>query len=338
MATPAFFGKGFLQFGRESTWGTEVNATKRIPCTVLDIQAGRGKIRSQAMDGKRVRSALSAGGHRARAVIEIEMQYVTGNTDPSGFLMIQDWIHGTGTFGNEGFASSGSYTHTFTIGDYQNSLTLEMGDGAPGGDADCVLMVGAKVVEAAWTWGASYDGDNNRLKLRLTVVGKSVATNTAITAALTAQTDDPIMSHHCTIADGYGGSTGIWDNITVTYRTGIIDNGHYVGSQYIREPVAADFASCEIEMVGDHDAWTHMDALLNHTVTSGEVNFTFSKPSDTEQYVLKVLTGKAYVVEESHPLTNPGIVKRTVRFETIKDGNDGALVAQIVTTSPSTEG
>ena len=341
MATPAFFGNGFLQFGREAVWGTEVNASKRIPCVVLDIQSSRGKIRSNSMDGERVRGALYAGGHRARAVIEIEMQYITGTTDPSGILMLHDAIFGTGTFGAEGFASTAgpTYTHTLTIGDVMNSLTLELGDGAPGGDVDCVLLLGAKVAEAVWSFGASYEGDDNVLKLRLTLVGYSTTSNTAITGALTAQTIDPIMSHHATTyADGYGGTTSIWNSVTWTYKTGILEDGHYIGSQYIREPVASDFATCEVELTGDFDSWTHFNALMNHTVTSGNLIFTWSKPGGTEQYQLSIVSGYGYVVDQTHPLTTPGIVRQTVRFESVRSADLAAMKCAIVCEAPASEG
>jgi len=338
MATPAQGGNGFLQFKREAVYGTDLPATKRMPCTIIDFQIEANKIRSKSMDGSRVRPAIFASTVLAKVTIEVECQYVTGATDPTGIMMLSDAIFGTDSFGSEGFTTTGgpTYSHVYKMNHaLMNSLLLELGDGSPGAAGTCVQLTGAKVLNAEWNVGL---GDDAILRLRFQVLGKAMTTGVTPTAGLSAQTFDPILGSHVAITDFITGGTTLWQSIKITLNNNLLEEG-YLGSTDTREPVLNGFASVVTEMTGDFDSYALLGAFLNHTVSNATFAATFTKPTTSLQYVLQVASGRAYAVGHTHQVSGTeGIVRQTVRWESIKDANSSGLVLTIVGAAPETEG
>lgn len=274
MAAP---GQGFMsyfQFGRESTWGTDVAATKRLPINRADPVADIGRIRPNTMDGTLVLPPLQAGGIRALSTIELPLTY-------TGMLILWDCVMGTATYGANGGATTGSnpYTHTWTaFGQHLNSLTLEhnMGD-IPTSKVE--QIVGAKIAKATLKGSAGLAPDEGIITCTLELVGKTLSTNVEETGALTSPTPDYVLfSHMANMADPGAGANAQVLDFELVIDTGLAAERFYMQGavgNVLKEPLRKQRPTARLSVTAEFINDNTLDAFIANTKSTGvTLNFT----------------------------------------------------------------
>lgn len=235
MSSPAIGALSYFQFGRESTWGTGVAATKRLPFVRHSIRPVMKQVRSQLLDNSYLRGNIFNVNERAEGQLETYLSY-------NDHLMLLDCAFGTATFGASGGSTTGAgpYTHVFVDSvEFHNSLTLQLIQGnIPAGK--CQTVTGAKIVgftiraEAAGIVHVIYD-----------IVGQRMLLNQTPTGGLSSNALSLVHTGHgSSCVDGSGDGAGtdfIMDRCEITFRNGVAPRER-VSSAFIFEPIRGGFS------------------------------------------------------------------------------------------------
>jgi len=276
MANPGITCKGYMQFGRESTWGTGVAATKRLPIINHTIRQQFKQERDKSLTGSN--SVRDIKNVLEYAAGEIEL-YLTYNE----LLMFFDGVYGTGTFGSTGDIPSGAgpFTHTFLDLDFFNSYTIQLIEGnIPA--AGCQRVLGAKICGIKITGEA-----HNICHVTLSVVGKQMQTNQTPTGALSAATPSYALTGHLTasMTDGSGDASSdqIFRSFEFEHKNSCgVREG--CGSAFTLEPIRTGPSMSrykfkkEFRTVAAMNAWIAETAMSSVTIplVSGALQITIS--------------------------------------------------------------
>lgn len=320
-------GQGFLslfQFGREAAWGTAVAATKRLPVNRIDPRAEIGRVRPRALDGTLVQPPVQAAGIRGMATVEFPVTY-------SGLLTLWDCLMGTGTYGSNGGATTGSspYTHTWTgFLRYMNSLTLQMGMGdIP--TTVCERLIGAKITKATIKGSAGLTPADAILTCTLELVGKTLATGITPTAGLASvATDYVLFTHNQAMSDSQGTVIQMTD-FELTIDTGASDDRWYMGlAGAIAEPLRRRRPTCRLAITSEFSNKNALDDFIANT-KDGALTLDFVSGSKQFQWTLASV---AQMDPIRHPTEGDKFLTQRVVYEAEDDGSGGTVQLVCVNT------
>lgn len=321
MAYPGIGYKSYLQYGRESVWGTAVAATHRLPVIAMRPRPQQGMVRSNVLNSRIARSDIYQGGETARVEIEFEMNLL-------GRLLLLDGLFGTATYGANGGVTSGSdpWTHTFTPKEFLNSYTLELVMGnIPSGK--CERIVGAKVAEASFRASAGLEPADAILTCRMTFVGKAYESNQTPTAALTAANPAPFIFHQITTDDSGTADASTSVNMLdfeLTVRNALADQRFYMGSQNIDEPIRNGYFEATTRVRQEFQSRTALDEYL--ALTKGSPNIVFTQSA----YSLSIAMPNGVMRSFDHEAAQAGVLEQTFEHEATDDGSSAPLTMVVV--------
>lgn len=240
-----------VQFGKESTWGTAVAATKVLPVTSDPGFANEyASVRDSARRGiAALDYALLQGGGSATLSLEGPLL-----PDIAGNLLAG--IMGTVSTGT---AVSGVYPHTITLGSAVPSFTVE--------DANPIAYreyPGAKVSELRLSFTAA-DGLLTHSTSMVSLTGVSGAT---ATASLTAETNKPWIGIDTSVSIG-----GSAQNRVTSFELTLSRGQEVVHTTGTRDPSRIDEQPLEATFSISLDTGTStVDDLAKYMGTSGAFN------------------------------------------------------------------
>jgi hypothetical protein len=296
--------KSLFQFGREAVWGTDVPATHRIPVLDLAPDVQLEVIKSDAMDGTRLRQGFYPGAKRVRVTVEFEMLY-------SGILLLLDGLFGTAAFGSNGGTTSGAnpYVHVFKMRELFNSYTLELGMGdIPTTKVEQAL--GAKIIEATLS-GSSH----GVCRCRLVFLAKDYSTNVTPTGALSSPAIIPLLFDQLTAFNDGTGATGDILSFELSIQNTLSVRDY--AAQLIDEPVANGFPEVQLKLVEEFQTQAAFDA--HYALTQGAPSLDFV--SGTKELVISM--PKSYLTQGvNREKQGQGRMTQPLTWEPI--GDDGS--------------
>lgn len=305
---PGFGHDHYVQIGRESVWGTEVNATRKINVISTDLQAVRGKVRSDVLIDKRNRQAILSGPQMARMTMELQADY-------EGQLHIWDAAFGTDTYAADGGTSAGSYVWTFRQRDLFNSYTIEAVTNIPSGKCD--LALGMKLNRLRFSGTPGLDAAPCRLSTEW--FGKSVTVNTTPTSSLTANSPLAIMPGHVDTANLDVGTADTAGTDRLRSWEILIDNKlveRFYGADTIDEPLADDYAETSVRWSIEFTSEKAITEYLANTAG----NPTLKLMTSASRYLQFDMDAGYIVAPVGRPIDRWGILTQEFTFEAVDDG------------------
>lgn len=305
---PGFGHDCYIQIGRESVWGTDVAATRRFNVLSAELNAIRGKVRSNVLTGNRTRSAIYKGPQLGRAVIELEADF-------EGQLHLWDALQGTGTYGANGGTSSGTnpYTWTFIQRALFNSYSMELVTNIPSGKADQLL--GAKLNKL--TFSGEVGLDSPPCRIRTEWIGKAATTNVTPTGALSANAAQPIMPGHISTGTFDSGTSDAAGSDRLKSWEITVDNKlaeRFYGADTIEEPLADEYADVSYKWTMEFTSKTAIDEYLSNALTAPAFKFASGSAS------LEFGSGSGYIVTPvDRPVDRWGILTQTFTVEPVHE-------------------
>lgn len=325
MGTPAQGHKSYMQFGRESTYGTAATVTHRVGFVSASIQPDIGIVRDPTLNNSVLRDTLYPVGERATGTIEMVMDY-------EGLLLLWDGVFGTGTYGNTGGTTTGAgpYAHAFVEKSFLNSYTIELIEGdVP--TTKCQRLLGAKIVGFT-VRGEAGQGENALVRVTWDIVAMSKTSNIAVTSPLTAVTRIPVLFHQSTIVDdGTADAAGLirMRSFELKMESPIADDRFYLGSTTIDEPLRNDFCTTTLRVVKEFQSDTLLAAFKAGTAGSPQLQFT----SGTNIYDFAIANAK--LTAYSHEVSGYGILTQDATWEALLQAGSSPPRALLLTVTNS---
>ena len=326
MGLPGRGHKGYIQFGREPTWGVGTPSTHRIPYVSCDTRPQGGFIRSEMMNLSRWRHGIYKGPKLYRVTVVLELWF-------EGMLQIIDLIQGTSTYGSNGGTTTGAnpYVHTFLGKDILNSYSIEIIEGnIPSGK--CQLLTGCKI-DTATLAGASGFGSDGICRLTLNALAKSYDPDQDPTASLNPVTALPVLFHEISsVLDGTADATA--DKVLKSFE--ISWNNHLAErlstSDSILEPVPEAVLDFTIKLQKEFQTKTLLAAY--NAFTSGQPSIVFG--NSASKRITVSIPGTANITEYNHPISGGGLIMQDVTWEAFRPNNVNGPVTVVVENTQAT--
>lgn len=327
MGVPAIGHRGWIQFGRESTYGTAATVTHRIPFVSCDTRPVGGTIDSEMMNNQRWLHGIYQGPRYYETTLVVELWY-------AGMLLLLDGFMGTATYGSNGGTTTGAnpYAHTITQQDLLNSFTFQIIEGKVPATT-CQRLLGSKIDRAEIS-GSKGSGSDAIVRLTLTLLSQSYQTNQAITGSLNAVTALPVLFHEMQGAlaflDGTADATA--DKVLQSFTVSI--NNHLARRQHstaatILEPLAEAFCEVEIRLTKEFQTVAMLDAYNAFTAAvATEPTLVFGALS-SKRFTIST-PGTANIVTYGHPIPGPGIIMQEVTWKGFRANPGGAGPLQLL--------
>lgn len=300
-----------MQFGRESAWGTEVNATHRLPIIRESLSKNMAQVRRTELNNSSLfRPGITNVMELVQGQVELYLSYEALN-------LFWDGAFGTATYGSNGGTTTGTnpYTHVFIPRLYHNSFTIEILDGLLASSDKCKLFTGSKITGFTIRAEAG-SGDAAIARLTLDIVAKRMQTTQTPTAALTSnQANLVLASHLTTFDDGTADATNSVRSVEVSMKSGLIYPRPNVGSFYSDEPIRTDYPVCTMKFMKERQSVSLMDAY--DAGTSMDPNITFASSPRSLKFEMAV----AKVVDLKEDTDGYGIQMQDVTYEAIDGGS-----------------
>lgn len=259
-----------IGWAEETTWGTPVTVDTFAPLVSESIGFEKTRLES---------SGIISG----RTILDTD-QVKAGNRTVSGDIQLEAYEQSIGTvlkhaLGTVSTTGSGPYTHTITPGDLTGlGLTVQVGRPDVGGTVRPYTFSGCKVesVELAIAAGEI-------ATLGVSVVGKDVATNTALASvSYAAQASRPFTGIEATTSTWGGGALEI-KQVSLSIANNLDADRRFLGTDTIDEPLQAELrtidGSLEVEFSSlalweDFASLTYRDLIV--TATNGVESLSYT--------------------------------------------------------------
>ena len=327
MGFPGLGHRGYIQFGREATYGTAVAATHRIPFVSCETRPVGGTIDSEMMNNARWLHGIYQGPKHYETTLVVELWY-------EGMLLLLDGLMGTGTYGANGGTTSGGspFAHTITQQDLLNSYTFQIIEGRIPATT-CQRLLGAKIDRAEIS-GSKGSGNDAILRLTLTLLSRSYQTAQAITGSLNAVTALPILFHEMQGVSAFLDGTAdvaadkVLQNFTVSINNNLARRHHSTAAT-ILEPIAEGFCEVEIRLTKEFQTVALLDAFNAFTAAvPTEPTLVFGVTS-SKRFTIST-PGTAVIPTYGHPISGPGIIMQDVTWKGFRANPGGAGPLQLL--------
>lgn len=306
-----------IGWAQESTWGTPVTVSTFAPLVSESISAEFARLES-------------AGIIAGRTILDTD-QVKAGNTTISGDIQLEAYEQSIGTLLKHALGSvssttaSAPYTHTITPGTLTGlGLTMQVGRPATSGTVAPFTFSGVKVESLELSVAPG-----EIATIGASVVGKAVATNTALAAvSYAAQASRPFTGIEATTST-WGGANPNVTQFNLSIANNLAAERRYLGTKLIAEPLQADLRTiegtlaCEFSSMAlweDYAALTYRDIVVTMTNGVESLSLTvFSRLDSVEPQV----GGK-------------GIVMTEIPFVVTGDGSDADAITVIYTADDAT--
>lgn len=302
---PVYSGRGTaIGIGLESVYGTAVARTAWVKAVSWSMnrdisveyspelaQPNSGGDYSDVYDGQE-----TAGGD-----IEVLLKY--GDIG----VLIYALMGGTPA---EGGSGPDGYTHTFTLADFQPSLTIE---GILGSSGNSEVFEGCKFSSATLSFAV---GEPARFKA--SIIAETGAARGAA-GAPSYGAASKVMGYHLGKLGFNAGSYSIMAvEIGVDRKLARLDE---LGSQQTVEPVPTGFTEVTLKATLNYRS----DALYAAALAGTQGDVTFTATSATKSWAFTL--NNARVRKASNPITQAGVVEQTVEWTGLADAGAKSLVA-----------
>lgn len=330
MSTPGIGYQGIVQIGREATYGTEVNATRRLEVISMRVKPGIAHIRDTSLPG--TRSIKNRARTRPAQEFSIKLRF-----DYTGMLLLIDAIMGTSTFGSVGGVTTGAnpYAHVWTMLPLFNSHTLEFQEGSPSATSAITNLLGAKFNTMKLS-GKRGNGEDSMLIMELTGFAQTLDEAATITGALSAPSYNPVLFREMVAAPDVGHGDSAADvrlrAFSLTIDNKLDATREYGGSAgLIDEPIVNGFADVKWSFTNEYKTQTALAMAM--AMTSGSPKLIFG--STTSKRVT-LESGNAFITDYGHPVEGPGIIEQTFEYEAdYSSGDASALKITVEDTASS---
>lgn len=331
MGLPGRAHRGYIQFGREATWGTAATVTHRIPFVSCDTKQIGGTIDSEMMNGSRWLHGIYQGPRYVETTLVVELWY-------AGMLLLIDGIlGGANAFGSNQGSTTGAnpYTHTFLGGDILNSYTFEIIEGEIPSAVKCQRLVGAKIDSFELT-GERGTGAGAICRATIRLLAKSYLSNVDVTGSLSAVTAIPVLFHEMNVLDGLEPSA---TEVVVSSFTVSINN-HLArrqgnGTVFILEPVPEAFAEISIRLTKEFQTRLMLDAFNAFTAATATQPTLIFGNSITKRITI-ASPGTAVIPEYGHPINGPGIIMQEVTWKHFRPNSAAGPLSIVVENQQAT--
>lgn len=268
MPVPGLGHKSYVQFGKETTYGTAVPATIRLEIVSWNVPQVISTIQDTSLFSAQSRRANYQGGSLWKGSFTVRMNYegleelfraVHNNyvANPVDGITLRDHV-----FKEQ--ATLPSYTFEVVAGDIPTGK--------------CFLYTGVKISDVT-VRGSAGTGNDAMLMCDFTIIAKDCVSNQTPTAGLTANAPFPVMFNNAVVTDD--GTTDTADNIrlrsfTLTLAQPHTEDRFYLGSLNIDEPVRSDFLTATMQFSQEFVNRTQYDAA--RSFTSGSPRLVFRNP------------------------------------------------------------
>lgn len=274
MATPGLGHKSYVQFGKETTYGTAVAATKKLEIVSWSVPQQIATIQDSSLYSAQSRRASYQGGSLWKGTFTVRLNYV-------GLEELLRAVNSTYT--STQFAAAGGVTmidHKFKEGATLPSYTFEVVAGdIPTGK--CFRYTGAKITDLTIK-GTAGTGNDAMLMADFSVVAKDCVSNVTPTSSLSYPTVSPVLFHHAAILnDGTSDSSANvrLRNFTMTLAQPHAEDRFYLGNLTIDEPVRSDFINATLAFSQEFITITQYDKA--RAFTTGSPRLVFRNPVAT---------------------------------------------------------
>ena len=314
--------KSYIQFGRESTWGTAVAATKRTEIVDWNVDLVPGFARDPSLNNQRSRRNVFPAGQFWRGTFKVRLNFLD-----IGHLTLLDAVFGTSAFGSKGVVTTGAgptYTHTFKELPLLNSYTVEIIEGDIPSTTQCMRMFGAKFRSITFTVEA-VQGEAAFLMAEFEVIAKDVTDSFTRTSALTAAVPSPILFHHATtVDDGINTSGIVVKSARFNMRQPTTEADRLgLGSTLINEPLPNEFMEAMVEFREEFKGVELLQAAKAGTPGSPELLFT-------NTHTFQILAAEAIITGYSNPIRGYGLIESTVGWEAYSTNNPTTSPLKVV--------
>lgn len=330
MATPGIGYKSYVQMGLESTYGQEVNATRRLEIISFNCKPGIAHIRDTSMPGTRSIKNRSRTRPAHEFTIKQRMDY-------TGMLMLIDAIMGTSTYGSVGGVTTGSnpYAHVWTMLSLFNSYTLEFIEGQPSNNSGAIsLLTGAKFNNLTLSCQRG-SGEDAMLIAEWGGIAQTYDEAATATGALSAPTYNPILFKELSTVDvGHADAAALTrlKSFSLSIDNSLSKDREYGGSAgLIDEPIVDGFASVKWSFTNEYRSTTALSAAL--AMTSGSPKMVFGSTSSKR---VTLESGTAYITDYGHPTNGPGIIEQTFEWEADYNTSDTSALKVTVEDTAAT--
>jgi len=318
MAFPARMFNGYLQIGREATYGSAAAATHRYRVISVTPEPAGEHIESDVMDGTGLLLYRYPGKKTVRFTVELELTH-------TNFLILWDTLMGTQTFGSAATGvttgpSGSDYTHVFKHKDILNSLTCQIGMGDPDNapPTKCERVLGGKILQA--NFAANF---HERVRARLVIEGQDYDTNNTPTSlASPAANDCVLMDSLSAFNDGIGSSGNVLGfELSIDNKT----PGRDYAARLIAEPIRQDFPEMMLTIREEFQGRAALDAQLAATagaLTTGAPSLTFTLGAK----VLTMAFGSAHLQPVKRDPEGKGRILQSLQWKPISAGSPATLL------------
>jgi hypothetical protein len=313
----------FLQWGpKEASYGTFQAPTQKLELVSWSVNPEIGFIQDPSLYGQVARRGLFQGGLVYKGTFVVRLNY-------EGELELFRGAFGTYS---SALVETGVRDHTFKLGALLNSYSPEVviGD-IPAGK--CFRMLGAKLVGITIR-GTAGTGNDAMLTAELTVLAKDFLSDQTLTGSLAFPPLFPVIYHSNNLAgavvdDGTGDAAA---NVRVrSFEVGLesphTEDRFYLGSQFIDEPVRADFATPTFRFTQEFTTKTQFDAA--RAFTEGSPRLVFQHPTvigAASKREFELRANRANLREYTSPVESYGILISTATWEAFHDDTDVSAV------------
>lgn len=303
---------GQIGWKREATWGTAVVVDTFVPPISSTLNVDEGWMRPAGIRaGRRVRPLALLGARKISGSVDLEMPNV------SVASLLKDMFGAVATTG------AGPYTHTFTPGDANESLTLQTGVQDATGTVQPFTASGVKL--DSWELSAAV-GEFARLKFDWT--GKDLVTATALASASYAAGLVPFTFVQATLTVS-GSSVASARAVTLRASKGLRNDRHVLGSRLIQQQLEEDRFEFTGSITADFDSLT----LYNLQVSGGATALVVTLSNGTDS--LQVTTN-VQISGDAPSLQKHGLEEQTINFEVAHGTSDASGITAVLTNTEAT--
>ena len=301
----------------ETTWGTAVTVDRFAPLV------------SEGLTEKIDR--MESGGIIAGARVLRSAQWAAGNVDVSGPIGLELYQQGMGLwfrhmFGAVSTTGAGPYTHTFTPGDLTDDhFTCQIGKPDVSGTVQPFTFAGCKIM--GWELAVKA---GELVTLGLDVVGKSLATGTALaTATFGTGAGTPFSFKHATVS--IAGSSANVKGITLKGANGLAaDDRRFLGSEFIAEPLEAELREYTAELDMEFESLTQMNYFRNASENALVLTI------DAGSAAKCVITTNVRYDGSSPTVEGRGLTQLKVPVKCVGASTDAGAITAVLTNSDAT--
>lgn len=297
---------GQVGWKREVTWGTAVTVDTFMPVVSSNLSVDEGWMRPKGIRAaRRTRNLATLGARKVSGSVNMEFP----NTSIASLL--KDMFGAVNTTG------AGPYTHTFTPGTADESLTLQTGITDAAGTVQPFTASGVKL--DSWELSANV-GEFAMLSFDWT--GKDIVTATALASASYASTLVPFTFVQASLTVN-GSAVASARKVSLKAAKNLRNDRFVLGSRNILQQLEEERFDFTGTIEADFDSLT----IYNLQVAGTAVALVVTLSNGTDSLTV---TANIQVFGDAPNLDQPGLEPQTINFEVGHGTTDATAITAVL--------